>query len=67
MSSFVFNYFSPCYDYVLELLASKIFSLTYYKICRLECTEMAIWPLLYIKEEWCESKVGGQVYLFYKL
>ena len=67
MSSFVFNCFSRCYDYVLELLVSNIFSLTYYKICRLECIEMAIWPLLYIKEEWCESKVGGQVYLFYKL
>ena len=28
---------------------------------------MAIWPLLYIKEEWCESKVGGQVWHFFKL
>ena len=53
--------FSRYYDYVLELLASDIFTLPYYKVCRLECIEMAIWPLLYIKEEWCESKLGGQV------
>ena len=23
---------------------------------------MAIWPLLYLKEEWCESNISGQVY-----
>ena len=60
------TYVSPSryYDYVLELIASEQSSLSYYKMGHLECIEIALWPLLYIKEEWCESKVMGQVSFF---
>ena len=52
------------YNYVLELIASEQYSLPYYKMCCLECTKIALWPLLYITEEWCENKVKGQVNFF---
>ena len=45
-----------------ELLAQERTTLCYYEYCKLECVEMAIWPLLYLKEEWCESNISGQVY-----
>ena len=39
-------------------------TIPYYKVCKLECVEIAIWPLLYLKEEWCESNVKGHVSIF---
>ena len=33
-------------------------------MCRLEYIQIASWTLLYTKEEWCESKVMGQVSFF---
>ena len=39
----------------------KKYSLPYYKICNLECIEIGLWPSLHINEEWCETKVKGQV------
>ena len=38
--------------------------LQFNEICKLECIEMSIWPLLYIKEEWCESNIKRQVFTF---
>ena len=57
-------FFIRLYDYVLGLLATDTFTLPYYKVCKLECVEIAIWPLLYLKEEWCENNVKGHVSLF---
>ena len=45
----------------MELLAQEKTTLQYYEYCTLECIEMATW-LLYLKEEWCESNISGQVY-----
>ena len=50
--------------FFLGLLATDTFTLPYYKVCKLECVEIAIWPLLYLKEEWCENNVKGHVSLF---
>ena len=33
-----------------------------YEYSRLQCIEMAFLPLLYVKENWCESNISGQVY-----
>ena len=46
---------------MLELIASEQHSLPYYKIWNLENIEIALKLLLYLKKEWCESKVKGQV------
>ena len=37
-------------------------SLQYFEFGKLQCIEMAIWLLLYVKEKWCESNLPGQVY-----
>ena len=49
------------YYYVLELIVSEQYSLSYYNMCRLEYIEIVLWSLLYIKDEWYENKVKGQV------
>ena len=60
--------FSHYYGYVLELLAQSEYGLPYYKVCQLQCIEMAIWPLLYVKKEWCESNLSGKVsYIIFKI
>ena len=48
----------------ITLDKSDTLTLLYYKVCKLECVEIAIWPLLYLKEEWCESNVKGHVSAF---
>ena len=49
VTNFLHFPFSRYYDYVLELLASHIFTLPYYNVCQVQSIEMGIWPL-YIKE-----------------
>ena len=56
--------YSHYYTYVLELLAKDKMELQYYEFCKLQCIEIAIWPLLYIKEQWCESNISGHVRKF---
>ena len=46
----------------MQLIAEQKTDLPYYEYSRLQCIEMAIWPLLYVKEKWCESNISGQVY-----
>ena len=59
---------SHYYDYVLELLAQSEYGLPYCKVCQLQCIEMAIWPLLYVKKEWRESNLSGKVsYRIFKI
>ena len=65
MSSSFFFFFSHYYSYALELIAQDKMQLPFYEYTRLECIEMAIWPLLYIHEKWCECNISGQVYILY--
>ena len=53
---------SHYYSYALELIAQNKLRLQFYEYSSLQCIEMAIWPLLYLKESWCESNISGQVY-----
>ena len=43
----------------LESLAMDVTSFPYYKLFRFSHVEIAIWPLLYVKSEWCESSMTG--------
>ena len=53
---------SHYYNYALQLIAQGKLDLRYYEFGKLQCIEMAIWPLLYTDEKWCESNISGQVY-----
>ena len=46
-------------DKVLEMLASDQRQNPYYSAFRLPYVEIAIWPCLYLKDEWCESAIRG--------
>ena len=60
------SFCSHYYCYALELIAENKLRLQFYEYSSLQCIEMAIWPLLYLKESWCESNISGQVYhVFY--
>ena len=69
-SNYTFSFFiiippsnrSHYYSYASDLLNREKTILRYYEYCKLECIEMVIWPLLYLREEWCESNISGQVY-----
>ena len=56
-------YCSHYYSYALELIAQDKMFFKFYEHFRLQCIEMAIWPLLYLHEKWCESNISGQVYV----
>ena len=47
------------YTFVLEQVPLEQIKVPYYKIFRRRHIEIAIWPLLYIKPEWCESAMEG--------
>ena len=57
-----FSLCSHCYSYALELIAQNKLHLQFYEYSSLQCIEMAIWPLLYVKENWYESNISGQLY-----
>ena len=59
----LFFFYGHYYSYALELIAQDKMQLPFYEYPRLQCIEMAIWPLLYINEKWCESTISGQVYI----
>ena len=42
----IYSNFSHYYNYVLELIAQQKMSLQYFEFGKLQCIEMAIWPLL---------------------
>lgn len=52
-------HYNEFYSLALELLASGEKNLPYYKFFRNQYIEIAIWPLLYVKPEWCESAIEG--------
>lgn len=52
--------FRHFYDHVLELLAQSEYELPYYRVCWLQCMEIAVWPLLYVKKECNEINLSGQ-------
>ena len=56
------SFCSHYYSYALELIAQNKLRLQFYEYSSLQCIEMAIWPLLYLKESWCETNISGQVY-----
>jgi len=53
------QHYNEYYTLVLEMLACDSDTVPYYKAFSFECIEVAIWPLLYVKEEWCESAISG--------
>lgn len=53
--------YSKLYTVALRLLAAEKFKMPYFKASSLSGLVTAIWPLLYIKDNWCESATeGGQ-------
>ena len=54
-------HYSYYYDYALQMIVKEEDSIPFYKLFRLKGIEMAIWPLLHIKEGWCESNICGSV------
>ena len=44
---------------VLEMLADEKTQIPYYKAFKFLYIEIAVWPLLYLKNEWCESSFAG--------
>ena len=53
------EHYARFYTFALESLAMNIESFPYYKLFCLKYIEIAIWPLLYIKNEFCESGITG--------
>lgn len=41
------------------MLANGEGSIPYYKLFRMKHVEIAIWPLLYVQPQWCESAIEG--------
>ena len=63
---YIFTFFSAITTIMHQSFSRKIkCSCHSMNIQDLECIEMAIWPLLYIHEKWCESNISGQVYILY--
>ena len=52
-----YNKFS--YDMILPGLSSNERYIPYWKAFRLTYVEIAIWPLLYLRDKWCESAERG--------
>lgn len=43
------------------MIATGNRQIPYYKLFRKKYVEIAIWPLLYVREEWCESAIAGGI------
>ena len=54
-------YSSHYCNYAHQLTAQGKMDLRYYEFNKLQCIEIAIWPLLYIDEK-CKSKISSQLY-----
>ena len=52
------QHYSLYFDKVLEMLADEKRQIPYYSAFRLSYVEIAIWPCLYLKDEWCESAIS---------
>ena len=47
------------YDYTLMKIAEGKKNIPYYEVFKMKYVKMAIWPLLYVKKEFCESAIDG--------
>lgn len=58
------EYYNHFYELAQRKLVEGTTRIPYWTLFRMEFVEMAIWPLLYLKPEWCESgNHGGQTRL----
>ena len=48
------------YDWANDKLTKGETNIPYYEVFKMDYVEMAVWPLLYVKENYCESILSGK-------